>query len=50
MHGITRTGTWPMCRARYALLLLTRAMTPLPAPRLGSAAAARARYGSAERR
>ena len=43
MHGITSTGTWPMCRARYALLLLTRAMTPLPAPRLGSAAAALAR-------
>ena len=41
MHGITCTGTWPMCWPRYAELLLTRAMTwlPVPAPRLGSAAA-----------
>ncbi len=43
MEGITSTGTWPMCRARYALLLLTRAMTPRPAFRLGSAAAALAK-------
>jgi hypothetical protein len=43
MHGITRTGTWPMCWARYALLLPTRAMSPLPVARLGSAAAALAR-------
>ena len=43
MHGITWTGTSPMCWARYALLLLTRAMIPLPVLRLGSAAAALAR-------